>query len=139
MQQMISQNIIKVKYIKEEDRIKELRRAEAESSSLMKQNASLDSLEEIVQIKKDIKDGSLSPKEYIFDEEKLIRDFISEREMFISRHKQKKRIIFNQESSEPTKVDVLEISQIPLKDFIKKNRIHPKIFSFDRSLEDYRP
>jgi hypothetical protein len=45
---MISQNIIKVKYIKEEDRIKELRRAEAESSRLMKQNASLDSLEEIV-------------------------------------------------------------------------------------------
>lgn len=95
MQQMISQNIIKVKYIKEEDRIKELRKAEAESSSLMKQNASLDSLEEIVQIKKDMKDGNLSPKEYVFDEEKLIRDFISEREMFISRHKQKKRIIFN--------------------------------------------
>ena len=69
----------------------------------------------------------------------MIKDFISEREMFISRHKQKKRIIFNQDSSEHSKLDVLEISQIPLKDFIKKNRIHPKIFSFDRSLEDYRP
>jgi hypothetical protein len=54
-------------------------------------------LEEIVSIKKDMKDSSLSPDQFIFEEEKLIRDFISEREMFISRHKQKKRIIFNQE------------------------------------------
>ncbi len=54
---MISQNIIKVKFIKEEERLNELRKAEAE----MKSNASIDSLEEIVALKKDLLDDSLSP------------------------------------------------------------------------------
>lgn len=47
MQQQIAQNLIKVKYIKEEDRLKELRKAEAEAKT-MKSNASIDSLEEIM-------------------------------------------------------------------------------------------
>lgn len=59
MQQMISQNIIKVKFIKEEERLNELRKAEAE----MKSNASIDSLEEIVALKKDLMDDSISPQD----------------------------------------------------------------------------
>jgi hypothetical protein len=118
--------------------LNEIRKDEAEKN-LLKYNTSLDSLEEIREMKLEAKDDSLSPKEFRLDEEKLIKDYISERDMFIKRHQQKKRIIFNQESNEQSKVDVLEISQIPLKDFIKKNRIHPKIFTFDKSLEDYRP
>jgi hypothetical protein len=130
--------LIKVKYIKEEDRVKLLRKEEAESNKMMS-SASLDSLEEIAAIKQEATRDESHNDLAVFDEEKMIKDFISERDMFIQRHKQKKRIIFNQESSEPSKVDILEISQIALKDFIQKNRINPKIFTFDKSLEDYRP
>jgi hypothetical protein len=66
-----------------------MREAEA---NIMKSHASLDSIEETMQIKKD---GSLSPIDGEIDEDKMIRDFISERDMFIQRHKQRKRIIFN--------------------------------------------
>jgi hypothetical protein len=101
-------------------------------------NASIDSLEEIATIRQEASRDEALNDQAVFDEEKMIKDFISERDMFIQSHKQKKRIIFNQESSEPSKVDILEISQIALKDYIQKNRIHPKIFTFDKSLDDYR-
>jgi hypothetical protein len=60
MQQQISQNIIKVKYIKEEDRIKQLRQEEA---AAIKYNTSTDSLEEVRDVRAEAKDGSLSPRE----------------------------------------------------------------------------
>lgn len=87
--------MIKVKYIKEEDRIKKLREEEVESNKLMS-NASIDSLEEIAAIKQEAaRDESLNDHALVFDEEKMIKDFISERDMFIQRYKQKKRMIFN--------------------------------------------
>ena len=87
--------MIKVKYIKEEDRIKKLREEEVESNKLMS-NASIDSLEEIAAIKQEAaRDESLNDHAAVFDEEKMIKDFISERDMFIQRYKQNKRMIFN--------------------------------------------
>jgi len=68
--------------VKEEDRVNELRKEEA-AKSMQKSIVSVDSMDEIVQIKKQEE----SPKEVELDEEKLIKDFVSEREMFISRHK----------------------------------------------------
>jgi hypothetical protein len=49
---------------------------------MQKSTVSIDSLDEIVQIKKQ-EESRNSPKEYELDEEKLIKDFVSEREMFI--------------------------------------------------------
>ena len=53
----------------------------------MMSNASLDSLEEIATIRQEASRVEALNDQAVFDEEKMIKDFISERDMFIQRHK----------------------------------------------------
>jgi hypothetical protein len=45
----------------------------------------------------------------MFDEERLIQDFISERDLFISKNRKKNRLIFNMTGDDKGPVNVVEI------------------------------
>jgi hypothetical protein len=62
------------------------------------------------------------------DWERLVIDFVSERDLFIQKHKRKNRLILSLNNPNEA-LNVVEISQLSLKDFMKSNRISPKVFS----------
>ena len=81
------------------------------------------------------KNEKIGNKEGIsLDEEKYIIDYVTERDIFILKNKKKHRIIFNLDniSEKEMRQNLIEISNMSIKDFLKNNRITPKLFHFDQ-------
>lgn len=70
----------------------------------------------------------------MLDHEKCIIDYVTEREMFILKNKKKHRIIFNLDniSESGSQTNLLEAANMSVTDFLKNNRISPKLFYFDQ-------
>ena len=72
-------------------------------------------------------------EQILLDEDKYIIDYVSERDMFILKNKKKQRIVFNLDniSDKGSNTNLIEISNMSIQDFLKNNRITPKLFHFD--------
>lgn len=91
-------------------------------------------MDEKIQAKNDKQNEEASKSENIvLDHEKCIIDYISERDMFILKNKKKHRIIFNLDniSENGSQTSLFEIASMKIPDFLKNNRISPKLFHFD--------
>jgi hypothetical protein len=83
---------------------------------------------------KALKEETLKSENIVLDHEKCIIDYVSERDMFILKNKKKHRIIFNLDniSENGSQTNLLELANMSVQDFLKNNRISPKLFHFDQ-------
>lgn len=92
-------------------------------------------MDEKIQAKNEKLNEEISKSDNIaLDHEKCIIDYISERDLFILKNKKKHRIIFNLDniSENESQTNLLEIASLKVADFLKNNRITPKLFHFDQ-------
>ena len=68
-------------------------------------------------------------------EEKAITNFVSEREAFLEKKSREKRLMKNEDAI-GSPLRELPLSQMGLDEFLKMNKIHPKIFTADTIIDD---